>query len=343
MANTVLSCPFTLTASTSRVLWEVTGKCNLNCRHCLYFNNLKKPAPDLTFEEMTTILDSIALDGQIKAIWLSGGEPLLRKDLPRFAREISKRGMVPSVSTNGTLLTDKLAEELYEAGVRYVHLSIDGTTAAVHDDLRNTPGAFDGVMRGIGCLKRSNIRTGASYMVTWESIAQVPDMVALALEKGLDVISFYLVAPIGRGAGVQDPRELELMQALETALKPYRNLSNLMIEVFRTVSEEQKADPTVGLMECKGQCFYTITNDGHLASCPWFAKNDSPVEPVNLRETDFGAARQEIQERMEQFLQNRKTALRETCAGCSHQESCGKGCPAVSARGEHDPLCRYLR
>lgn len=343
MANTVLSCPFTLTESTSRVLWEVTGKCNLNCRHCLYFNNKKKPAPDLTFEEMVAILDNIARDGQIKAVWLSGGEPLLRKDLHLFAQEISKRGMVPSVSTNGTLLTDVLAEDLYEAGVRYVHLSIDGTTAAVHDDLRNTPGAFDGVMRGIGCLRRNNIRIGASYMVTWESVFQVPNMVTLALEKGLDVLSFYLVAPIGRGAGVQDSRELELMQALESVLKPYRSLSNLMIEVFRTVSEEQKLDSNVGLMECKGQCFYTITNDGYLSSCPWFAKNDSPVKPVNLKEMSFGAASQEIHKRMKQFLSNRQTALRETCVGCDHQENCGKGCPAVSSHTSNDPLCRYLK
>lgn len=343
MSSTILSCPFTLTASTSRVLWEVTGTCNLNCRHCLYFNNQKKPAPDLTFEELTVILDSISRDGQIKAIWLSGGEPLLRKDLPRFAREISKRGIVPSISTNGTLLTDALAKELYEAGVRYVHVSIDGATAEVHDNLRNTPGAFEGVMRGIECLKQSNIRTGASYMVTRESISQVPNMVLLACEKGLDVLSFYLVAPIGRGTEVQDTRELELMQELEAALRPYRNLSNLIIEVFRTVSEEQKSDPMAGLMECNGQCFYTITNDGYLASCPWFSKSDSPVESVDLKKTDFGVARKEIQKRMVRFLQQRQNTMQENCTGCPHQANCGKGCPAVSAQNNMDPLCRYLK
>ncbi len=343
MENTVLSCPFTLTASTSRILWEVTGKCNLNCRHCLYFNNMKKPAPDLTFEQMISILDNIASDGEIKAIWLSGGEPLLYKDLVRFAEEISKRGLIPSVSTNGTLLTEELAERLFKAGVRYVHLSIDGATAEVHDHLRNTPGAFDAVMRGIACLKRSNICAGASYMVTWDSIGQVTDMISLAQEKGLDVLSFYLIAPIGRGTTAQDPKEFELMHVLEETLKPYRNLPNLKIEVFRTVTERQRAASSVGLMECKGQCFYTITNDGFLASCPWFAKSDSPVESVSLLETDFATGRQLIHSRMEQYLYARQTVFEKSCSTCIHKDSCGKGCPAVSENGGFDPLCRYLR
>ena len=343
MGHSILSCPFTLTGSSSRVLWEVTGKCNLGCKHCLYFNNQKKIVPDLSYQQMLRILDSIAQDGQIKAIWLSGGEPLLRKDLAAFAREISKRGIVPSVSTNGTLLTDDLAVELYDAGIRYVHLSIDGTTASVHDKLRNSPGAFDAVMRGIDHLKNNRIHVGASYMVTKDSIPQVSDMVSLGSRKKLDVLSFYLVAPIGRGTAMQDPMEFELMQALEDALKPYRSLPDLSIEVFRTVSERQIQDPAVGLMECKGQCFYTITNDGHLTGCPWFAKNDPPVESVCLTETDFADGRQIIHKRMNAYLQDRQAHLDKACDGCRHRENCGKGCPAVSGHCGKDPLCRYLR
>lgn len=343
MKNAVLSCPFTLTDSTSRVLWEVTGKCNLNCRHCLYFNNQKKIAPDLTIEQMTTILDDIAQDGQIKAIWISGGEPLLRKDLIPFVQEISKRGITPSISTNGTMLTGELVEELYNAGVRYVHLSIDGTTAAVHDWLRNTTGAFDAVMRGIDYLNSSGIRKGASYMVTWDSVTQVPEMITLGLKKGLDVLSFYLVAPIGRGTVIQDSRNFELMNALEEAVEPYRNLPDIRIEVFRTISQNQRADPSVGLMECKGQCFYTITNDGHLASCPWFAKNDFSIEPISLLEMNFSDAKYIILERMEKYLQKRKNKLTNWCVDCIHKDNCGKGCPAVGDVGGIDPLCGYLR
>ena len=294
-------------------------------------------------EQMLGILDGIALDGKIKAIWISGGEPLLRKDLIPFVQEISKRGIIPSISTNGTLLTNKMAEELYEAGVRYVHLSIDGTSAEVHDSMRNTPGAFEAVMRGIDCLKQNHIKIGASYMVTWESIYQVSEMIELGLEKGLDVISFYLVAPIGRGADINNSREFDLMKALNEAVKPYLNLPNLMIEVFRTVSESQRTDLSVGLMECNGQCFYTITNDGYLASCPWFAKIDSPVKPICLLENDYSEAVAKILVQMEKYLDERKNRLLGRCSECEHRENCGMGCPAVSSMDGGDLLCRYLR
>lgn len=343
MENVILSCPFTLSSSTPRVLWEVTSKCNLKCRHCLYFNNQMKPSPDLTFEQLIDILDSIAKDGQIKAIWLSGGEPLLRDDLVRFAQEISKRGITPSISTNGTLLTDRLACQLYDAGVRYVHLSIDGTTADVHDRIRNTSGSFDAVLRGASYLRHNNIRIGASYMVTWDSIAQVSDMVSLGIEKGLEVISFYLVAPIGRGALAQDSEEYRLMRLLEESLTPHMNLIKPKIEVFRTVSTNQSTNSLVGLMECKGQCFYTITNDGYLASCPWFAKKKTMVLPVSLINNSFADGRHIINERMNEYLCNREKNIASKCSECIHNKNCGRGCPAVCFEDGIDPLCRYLR
>ena len=339
--NTVLSCPFSLSDTSARIMWEVTGSCNLKCSHCLYYGK-KGNSQDLTFNQMIGILNSIVEDGQIKSIWLSGGEPLLRPDIFDLAYEISRQGMIPSLSSNGTLITPLIVQKLYDSGIRYVHVSIDGTTAPVHDKLRCTPGAFNAVMRGVTYLKESRIRIGVSFMVTWESINQVPEMISMAVYKGIDVLSFYLIAPIGRGASINTNREKELMDTLERILTPYNNINTLKIEYFRTVSRHQRNSRECGLMECKGQHFYTITNSGFLASCPWLTASDFSIPSVNLLETSFSDAKNTIQNRMESFLQSRKEFFAKVCTKCRHSKNCGYGCPAVSSPSIIDPLCRYM-
>lgn len=335
----VQSCPFMLSESSSRILWEITSRCNMKCKHCLYFNDRKNE--DLCYSEMLKILDSIKEDGKIKSVWLSGGEPLMRGEIFDFIKEISKRNLIPSISTNGTLITKEVASRLYEVGIRYAHLSIDGVTADVHDKLRQVPGAFDMVMEGIEHLKNSNISVGASYMITWDSVVQVPDMIQLAKKKGLDVLSFYLVAPLGRGAKMVMNDEMELMERLNEALLSYEN-EKVKLEVFRTLSKEQCHNSEAGLMECECQYFYTISNDGYLSGCPWFSKAETSIRPISLKEFGFLEASIILHRELEQFKNNRREMLEDKCKKCIHNSNCGKGCLAVCDSSGRDLLCNYL-
>ena len=121
---------------------------------------------------------------------------MLRKDIVDICKEISKHNIKPSISTNGILLTDKLIEDLYNAGVTYIHLSIDGGTAKTHEALRGVKGSFNLLMKAMDKLKNSPIKTGASFMVTEESIDEMEDVIQIAIDKDLSVISFYLVAEL---------------------------------------------------------------------------------------------------------------------------------------------------
>ena len=226
----------------------------MNCKHCLFFQaNQKGIQDELSTEEVMKIIHNVAQDDSVKAIWLSGGEPLLRDDIVAVCQEINDCGIEPSLSTNGVLLTSDLICDLWEAGVKYIHLSLDGANAETHNRLRGVPFAYEQLMKVMDLLKSSPIRTGASFMVTEESIDEVDDVVSIALEKGLSVMSFYLVAELGRGATnfAEDKHSLakRLAEKIEKMKKrqDLRN-SSLTIEVFRA---DQLSEGEEGVLQIK--------------------------------------------------------------------------------------------
>ena len=198
--NVLNVCPFHLEKDKIRVLWEITPYCNMYCKHCLFYENTKiEKAKELTTEEVYKIIDNLSKEKKLNAIWLSGGEPLLRKDIVDICKKISEYDIKPTISTNGILLTDKLIKDLYNAGVTYIHLSIDGGNAKTHEALRGVKGSFNlliKAMKTMDRLKNSPIKTGASFMVTEESIDEMEDVIQIAIDKNLSVISFYLVAEL---------------------------------------------------------------------------------------------------------------------------------------------------
>lgn len=322
----------------------------MNCKHCLFFQaNQKGIQDELSTEEVMKIIHNVAQDDSVKAIWLSGGEPLLRDDIVAVCQEISDCGIEPSLSTNGVLLTSDLICDLWEAGVKYIHLSLDGANAETHNRLRGVPFAYEQLMKVMDLLKSSPIRTGASFMVTEESIDEVDDVISIALEKGLSVMSFYLVAELGRGATnfAEDKHSLakRLAEKIEK-MKKRQDLMNssLTIEVFRA---DQLSEGEEGvLQECKGDHFLNITYDGKLGACPWLMKSEHGFTSGSLLEEDFLTVKERCQIKMKQKIKERRENI-SFCQECSHQSDCGKGCVALQNNENDlylslDPICPEL-
>lgn len=278
-----------------------------------------------------------------------GGEPLLRKDIVDICKKISDCNIRPSISTNGILLTDKLINELYKAGVNYIHLSIDGANAKTHEALRGVPGSFDLLMKAMDRLKNSPIRTGASFMVTEDSIDELEDVISIALDKGLDVISFYLVAELGRGAENFKNQNNSLVQRLQEKIKKIeeweKNIaSDLKIEFFRADSFKENEEAV--LQECKAEQFFNITFDGYLGSCPWLMKSDDEFNSGSLLEEDFLILKEKCKKEIVRKKAERIEKVR-YCKDCSKNQECGRGCPALQIRDNKlyyglDPICPNL-
>ena len=129
------------------VVWNVTRRCNLKCVHC-YAHAKDMEFPDeLSTAEGKALLDDLAQFG-CPVVLFSGGEPLMRKDLIELADYAVKKGMRAVISTNGTLITPAVAQQLKSVGLSYVGISLDGMEET-NDRFRGKPGAFQAALAGI--------------------------------------------------------------------------------------------------------------------------------------------------------------------------------------------------
>lgn len=327
------TCPFNLAAARPRILWEITSKCNLKCRHCLYYDEASEAVADLSYEQICRIIDKIAEDGRIKEIWISGGEPLVRKDIYQIINYVSEKNLIPSISTNGTLVTRENAKILYDGGIRYAHVSIDGGDSRTHDELRGVAGAFEKTVNGVEALTAAGIMTGVSFMVTRDSVGQVKEMMEFAKDLRMSVVSFYMVEPLGRAVG-KDFGEKELLtkelEKLKAEIEAEYGEYAGRIEFPRLLTPEMEI-----LEECHAEKFLTITADGKLGVCPWLMKSQGKFEGGNLLENRFSVAWDDCTG----YIKNMKNARKHqaVCQTCQFSSECGQGCPAVSVYSEKSP------
>ena len=128
------------------IAWETTQKCNMHCVHCRCSSDLSSSVGDFTTAEGKKLLADIA-EFSKPVVVLSGGEPLLRPDIFELAEYGTSLGLRMCMATNGSLVTDEICLKMKQADIKMVSLSLDGSTAEVHDNFRQSPGSFEGVAR----------------------------------------------------------------------------------------------------------------------------------------------------------------------------------------------------
>lgn len=172
--------------------------CNYRCAMCDISRRdqeLKGRLRELTTSEMKEVLRDFARLGTV-GIGLTGGEPLLRKDLFELLRYCKELGMITHLNTNGSLLDEERAGRLLEAGVDSLNISLDGSCPETHDALRGIPGAFERVKSAVatvGRLRRergSPLRMKVVAMVNERNIDEVPGLVELSRQWGTDCVEF---------------------------------------------------------------------------------------------------------------------------------------------------------
>jgi heme d1 biosynthesis radical SAM protein NirJ len=180
------------------VIWNLTRRCNLRCRHC-YTTSADVAFPgELTHAQAMDVLGDLS-DFRIPALILSGGEPLSRFDffeLAERARALSFRHL--SLSTNGTRLTGETADRVAALGFDYVGISLDGV-GATNDWFRGKEGAFDEALEGVRACKARGVKVGLRFTITDDNEAQLPLMLDLCEAEGVD--KFYLSHLVYAGRG----------------------------------------------------------------------------------------------------------------------------------------------
>lgn len=179
------------------VVWNVTRRCNLRCVHCYSHSEDKSYQGELSFDEGKGLIEDLSEFGS-PVILFSGGEPLIRPDILELIQYAVKLGRRAVVSTNGTLITERMAAKLQEIGLSYVGISLDGLEK-VHDAFRGFSGTFGRVMAAIKNCQDVGLKVGLRFTINKRNYEDIPGIFDLVEEKNIPRICFYHLVYAGRG------------------------------------------------------------------------------------------------------------------------------------------------
>ncbi|MCX8177394.1 MAG: radical SAM protein [Candidatus Bathyarchaeota archaeon] len=180
------------------IVWNLTYKCNLRCKHC-YENAGNSGKFELSTGEAKQAIDILADIAHVglPALSFSGGEPLARKDLFELAAYAKKKIPYISVASNGTLITRDNAKKLKDAGVDYVEISIDGASSQTHDEFRGIVGAFEKAIEGVKNCVEEGIDTCIATVLHRDNLKETEKILQLAKDLNVRFMHFNFV-PTGR-------------------------------------------------------------------------------------------------------------------------------------------------
>jgi heme d1 biosynthesis radical SAM protein NirJ len=201
------------------VIWNLTRRCNLRCKHCYTVSADMNFPGELTTAEAMGVVDDLA-GFDIPALILSGGEPLSRRDFFEIARAARGASRYLALSTNGTGLVGETADRVAEIGFDYVGISIDGI-GATNDRFRGRIGAYEQALAGVRACKARGIKVGLRFTITEDNAAELPDLLALCDAEGID--KFYLSHLVYAGRG-------DKHRGADTSLARARWAMDLLIE-----------------------------------------------------------------------------------------------------------------
>src|SRR5215470_4864531 len=187
------------------VSWNLTQRCNLECAHCYMSAHAGADTRgELSTEECRRVIDEIARVNPNVFLILTGGEPLLRRDIFDVAGYATDKGFTTVLGTNGVLLREPQAKLMRERGVLGASISLDSTDKVKHDAFRHLPGSWDGAVRATRVLADAGLDFSLHMSVTEWNVGEVPAMIDLARKLGARVLNFFFLVRTGRGRDLTD-------------------------------------------------------------------------------------------------------------------------------------------
>lgn len=345
------------------VVWALTKACNLRCVHCYASADPHAAPGELTHDEGLALLDDLKAFN-VPAVLFSGGEPLVRPDAPELIRHARSIGLSCTLSTNGLLIDDPMADRLAEMGLKYVGISLDGTKPR-HDKLRGMRGAFDGTLAAIDRCVARGMKVGLRFTVHALNEPDLEAIFDLCLEHRVQRLCIYHLAYAGRGGR---------MQKVDLTAEQTRRVVDRIF--YRTQQAHERGEPlevlTVGNHADAGYLLLALEREaperagavrdrlrgtgGNRSGC-----HVASIDPLgnvhydqfswhytcgNVRRQPFSSLWTEASDERLAVLRDRAAHLPERCQGCRFLEICNGNLRtrAEAATGDWlgmDPSC-YL-
>ena len=220
------------------VSWNLTYRCNLACEHC-YLDAGGTPLvgtenfadrSELGTEECFRVIDEIAAFAPECLTILTGGEPLLRRDILEIVRRAAERGLWVVVGTNGVRITENVARRLAEAGARGLSLSLDALDPDRHDRFRKVRGAWQNTVEGAEILNRTGLPFIVQTTAGSHNLGELDAIADFAHDRlAAKVWNLYFLVPTGRGQFVSDITPAQYDEVLASLYRIQRKYDRRML------------------------------------------------------------------------------------------------------------------
>ena len=323
------------------ISWNTTNQCNMFCDHC-YREAGAKADEELTTEQGKQLIDEIIKAG-FKIMIFSGGEPFMREDIFDLVNHAIKGGLRVVFGTNGSLITQEVAQKLKDLGVMGVGISLDSLDKAKHDNLRKYEHAWDEAVRGMENCKKVGLPFQIHTTVMEWNDHEVEAITDFAVEKGAVAHHIFFLVPSGRAKNieVESLRAEQYERLLERILKKQQQveieLKPTCAPQFMRIAKQMGMNLRFGRGCLAGTSYCIIGPRGDVQPCAYL-----PIHIGNVKEQSFS----ELWKNSPVFEELRTLDYKGGCGSCGYKKICG-GCRA-RAYYYHDedymaeePWCLY--
>lgn len=302
----------------TRIELELTEKCNLKCRFCY---NTQKP---IVSQKAYQIIDKLAREGVLEIV-LTGGEPMTHPNFLKILSKCSNLFAKVMVQTNGTFVTEDMADHLMNAKVFGVNISLHGN-ATIHQQLTCVEGSYDLALSGIKYLITRGVNLASNFVLTSENIESLPQTIEHLYDLGIKEITLTRFTPAGIGAnnsGLAITSQ-QLINALSCANKKIEHYKDLRIILANSVPYCVLPNELSQYCQyCHFGCsrFY-VDVIGNVLMCGM-----ARIKIGNILEQDFKT----MKSSSEIFKQHVLGAdVPDKCKECNHFKTCRGGCRAAA-------------
>lgn len=346
------------------VIWETTRACDLACRHCRACAVTRRHPNELTTEEARRLLGDIRRFGSPLVV-LTGGDPLKRDDAIDLVAHGTALGLRMAVTPSGTpLMTPEVIRRLRDAGLARLAVSLDGSTAAIHDAFRGVEGSYDWTLAMLRAARDLGVSTQVNTTVNAGNVDDFEALAALMTGLGIAMWSVFFVVPTGRARPelmatadqfeavfhrMYDLSRTAPFDVKSTAAPQYRRVV-IQREAARRDAEGQAGRRPAqrgfsapdGVARARGVTdgdgFLFVSHTGKI-----FPSGFLPVSAGNVRTDDLVDVYRNS--RLFRALRDR-SRLKGKCGVCEFRQVCGGSrARAYAMTGDYleaDPLCAYL-